>query len=248
MEHFSIGDGFLEIGKQLTADKQAAEGGAKIFMDISTDAATFESYIEAAITIPIIKSYAEVRLVLNDEGAEFEGEVNLFGGVVNPSVNCAWKWDFSEFTLQIQNLDFIVVTVDELFLDVSITDTPDARRARIQTELYFRAKISVLKIIGIEGEFKLKQDGGRIKASFRVGIPGLAVSGEAFIDLYDITKSDFGGFSVEVNPGEALVAIAEGIANAVNAVAEHIGNFISAGAEFVGETIDAIGKVGVKGA
>ena len=53
--------------------------------------------IQAAIAIPILRSYGEVTIIVNDEGALLKGEIQ-FLELLNPTVEI--KWDVSPCTVQ----------------------------------------------------------------------------------------------------------------------------------------------------
>ena len=80
--------------------------------------------IQAAIAIPILRSYGEVTIQVNDEGALLEGEIQ-FLAVLNPTVKIEWDWAFNNFYAEFGNIVFVpaVLELNQLILDVETKST-----------------------------------------------------------------------------------------------------------------------------
>ena len=107
--------------------------------------------IQAAFAIPILRSYGEVTIVVNDEGALLEGEIQ-FLELLNPTVKIEWdvstvifyniiylnfvsypslyywlilKWAFNNFYAEFGNIVFVpaVLELNRLILDVETKPT-----------------------------------------------------------------------------------------------------------------------------
>ena len=80
--------------------------------------------IQAAIAIPILRSYGEVTIIVNDNGALLEGEIQ-FLAVLNPYVKIEWDWAFNNFYAELGNIVFApgILELKKLILDVETKPT-----------------------------------------------------------------------------------------------------------------------------
>ena len=69
---------------------------ARVLIDYKTGQSVLVD-IQAAFAIPILRSYGEVTIIVNDDGALLEGEIK-FLELLNPTVKI--EWDVSPCTVQ----------------------------------------------------------------------------------------------------------------------------------------------------
>ena len=96
--------------------------------------------IQAAIAIPILRSYGQVKIQVNDEGALLEGDIQ-FLEVLNPTVTIKWDWAFTNFYAELGNIIFAqgVLELNQLLLDVE---------TKPSLVLFFNIDITVLSFAG----------------------------------------------------------------------------------------------------
>ena len=100
------------------------QGDSKFFIDMKTVPLSATVDIQAAISIPKLKSFGYVDIEVNSTAASFEGELSLFGGIFNPYAKVAWYWDFSYFYMRLEHITLAngLVLLNQVTLDVAEDD------------------------------------------------------------------------------------------------------------------------------
>ena len=110
--------GLIQIGAKLNADNVAV-GDPQFVMDYQIiPAPAAYTHIVGAFSIPMLKSYGEVSILLNDQGFSFDTEISLFGGLLAVDATAMWDWDFNYFRMTIAastpfNLGFSISGTDD---------------------------------------------------------------------------------------------------------------------------------------
>jgi hypothetical protein len=240
LRNLKLGD-FLEIGRTWDKDTNKIEGDAFFLVDyVGYEKGTPKLLvvIEGAIGIPALKTYGLVDISITDDGAKFEGEISIFGGLMEPSVLVEWDWAFTRFYLNLGDLVFAprVLELDQLILDIKTADG---------LELLFNIKITVLAFSKLDATVIIEERnmGKNLWISFTLlaksGLVDCRVVGEADLDPKDLTKTEFGDLSVTLLPGAAAKAIGKAVTAAIDAIEDTI----NAAVEAVGVAIQAIGEV-----
>ena len=146
----TLGD-FLEIGENLT-DSNEVEGGkllswrhisfplkqlllmtylsillsisaARLLIDYQTGLKVLVD-IQAAIAIPLLRTYGEVTIEVNDDGALLKGKIN-FLKVLEPEVKIEWDWGFENFYAELGDIKFVpfILELNNLVLDIETQPT-----------------------------------------------------------------------------------------------------------------------------
>ena len=119
IQKFTLGDGILEIGGSYNENSRSVVGDATFLIDYATVPLSLLVEIEAAINIPVLKSYATVNISISDEGASLEGKLNLFG-LLKPIAKISWDWEFTFFKAELGDIIFApgVLELKTLILDI----------------------------------------------------------------------------------------------------------------------------------
>ena len=88
---------FLYIGNSYDENTDSIEGAAIFVIDYATAPFKLLVDIEAAIHIPILRTWGSVKITVNDDGAALEGEISFLGGLLKPYVKIEWDWAFTHF-------------------------------------------------------------------------------------------------------------------------------------------------------
>lgn len=97
-------DDFIHIGESYDPEREEVSGDASFYIDLQTVPLSVAIDIEAAIHIPMLKSYGYVDIEVNSTAASFEGEISIFDGMLKPYAKCVWLWDFSYFYLELEQV------------------------------------------------------------------------------------------------------------------------------------------------
>ena len=222
LEKIVIGD-FLEIGGTYNRYAKRVEGSAKFVVDYETVPFKLFVDIEAAIFIPILKTFGRVDIEVNEEGARLEGEISFLDGLLNPYAVIKWDWEFTYFYAELGNIIFapFVLELKNLVLDI------DTREGGLT--MRFAIQITVLSFADLEASLEIEERGDALYASFELVVDleliKTTVSGSATL-AHPIQDSDFGSFDVAVEPGGAAVAVAKWVGDATQAVADGINTAI----------------------
>jgi hypothetical protein len=234
LRKINLGD-FLQIGKTYNPGTGLVDGDAKFLIDYATANFKLLVDIQAAIAIPMLKTFATVNITVNSEGAHLQGEISFLGGLLNPTALIKWDWGFEHFYAEFGDISFSpALVMDKLILDIDTTG---------DFTLYFSMDVTVLAFASIGADLWIEErnDGQNLFVKFEAtadfALVETTVKGSALLDLYDIKQTQFGGFSMTLKPGGAAKAVAEWVGNAAKAVADGINKAI----EKVGIAIQEIG-------
>ena len=238
---------------------------ARVLIDYKTGQSVLVD-IQAAFAIPILRSYGEVTIVVNDDGALLEGEIQ-FLAVLNPYVKIEWdvstllqylftkllelcllpfttlsfwlilKWAFNNFYAELGNIVFAPGVLELNELVLNVTTQPSI-------VLFFEIDITVLSFADLGASLLIEEssDGQDLSVDFTLVVDAelveTTVKGDATLDLVTIEDTEFGSFDVSVAWGGAAEAVAEFVEGAVTAIADGITNTVNA----VGDAIVEIGE------
>ena len=192
--------------------------------------------IQAAVAIPLLRTYGEVTIQVNADGALLVGEIT-FLEVLNPYVKIKWDWAFNNFYAELGNIIFYpgILEMKELVLDVETQPSVD---------LSFEIDITVLSFADLGATLSMEEsnNGQDLFVDFTlvadVDLVKTTVKGDATLDFVTIENTQWGEFDVSVAWGGAATAIAEFVEFAITAIKEKIEGTIQA----VSVAIEAIGK------
>jgi hypothetical protein len=212
------------------------DGNARFLVDQKTVPPSLKVDIEAAISIPAIRTYGGVVIKVNAAGAKFEGDITFFDGIFGErSVNLEWDWKFTYFRGSFGNVIFVpkIMMMESLELDVANKDGV--------FELLFDIQISVLAFAKLGASLEVQERGDVLWVAFELvanlQLIETTVKGEAEIVLSDFRKSDFGSFDVTIAAGGAVEAVTEFVEASAQKVADAINDAI----EKVGTAVKEIG-------
>ncbi|KAJ9450044.1 hypothetical protein DIPPA_17775 [Diplonema papillatum] len=104
---------FLRLGRELEAGK--AIGDAQFLVDVGVGKLP-RIEIHGAFDIPLLASYGELQVTLDTSIFSFESTIHLFSGFLTTNALVKWDWDFTYFTMALDDLDFAfgLVTIRQL--------------------------------------------------------------------------------------------------------------------------------------
>jgi hypothetical protein len=172
------------------------QGDSKFFIDMKTVPLSATVDIQAAISIPKLKSFGYVDIEVNSTAASFEGELSLFGGIFNPFAKVAWYWDFSYFYMRLEHITLAngLVLLNQVTLDVAPT----------QLKVDFNCVLTVLFFVELQASFSI-DIATPIKLDFNrelvIGDKTSSITVNAVLDTENIKNTEIETFNLDVANG-----------------------------------------------
>ena len=190
---------FILIGNTYDPESKRVTGDARFYIDLQTAPLAVAVDIDAAIYIPMLKSYGYVTVEVNSTAGSFEGEISIFDGILKPYAKVEWLWDFSYFYLELEQ----IILARGLILLNHVELEADPR----QLALDFHCELTVLFIANLEASFSIDglDEGESLDLIFnrQVEISGISsyISVNATLDTENIEDSQISVFEISVAEG-----------------------------------------------
>lgn len=206
-------DNFLYIGESYSENAVTGVTGDALFVIDYESAPVFSLLVkvEGAFYIPALKTWGDVDITVNDNGLKVEGEISFLDGALTPDALIEWDWDFTKFYAELGDIVFVpfILEFNEVIIDVNTSPLI----------LKFGMSITVLSFADFAADFTLEETDDGLFVEFElvadVELITTTVTGDAILALPNIEDTDFGDFSVTIEPGPAMEVAIEWFEGAI---------------------------------